>query len=82
MIVHSGLGVSSWRETGFYGQPDTSKRHISWKLLDSLREQCDMPWVVFGDFNEITHLDEKLGWMERDAGQMREFRECLNNCGH
>lgn len=56
-------------------------RDISWKLLDSLRKQCDMPWVVFGDFNEITHLDEKLGWMERDAGQMREFRECLKNYG-
>ena len=25
-------------------------------------------------------MDEKLGWMERDAGQMRDFKECLNNC--
>ena len=26
-------------------------------------------------------MDEKLGWLERDAEQMREFRECLNNYG-
>ncbi|KAL4620053.1 hypothetical protein ACB092_06G126100 [Castanea dentata] len=80
VVVHSGSSVSSWRATGFYGQPNTSKRHISWKLLNSLRKQCEMPWVVFGDFNEITQSEEKVGWMERDARQMREFRECLNNC--
>ena len=38
-----------------------------------------MPWVVFGDFNEITHSEEKLGWMEQD--QIRSFRECLSTCG-
>lgn len=67
MIVHNGLGVLPWRATGFYGQHNTGKRHISWKLLNSLRKQCDLPWVLFGDFNEITHSDEKLGWLERDA---------------
>lgn len=40
-----------------------------------------IPWAILEDFNEITHSDEKLGWLERDAGQMSEFRECLNNCG-
>ena len=66
---------------GFYGQPDSGKRHISWKLIKALKKQCDMPWVIFGDFNEITHSNEKLGWLERDANQMRVFRECLDNCG-
>ncbi|KAL4651243.1 hypothetical protein ACB092_01G145100 [Castanea dentata] len=40
-----------------------------------------MPWVVCEDFNEITHAEEKLGWVERDATQMRDFRECLSRCG-
>ena len=31
-----------------------------------------MPWIVFGDFNEITKSDEKIGWLE--------FRDCLNRC--
>ncbi|XP_075633853.1 uncharacterized protein LOC142606375 [Castanea sativa] len=61
--------------------PDSSKRDISWKLLDALRNQCDMPWVVFGDFNKIVHPDEKLGGADRDAGQMEAFRDCLNRCG-
>lgn len=66
---------------GFYGQLDANKRYVPWKLLETLKNQCDMLWVVFGDFNEITHLDEKLGWMDRDANHMRMFRECLNQCG-
>ena len=36
---------------------------------------------MFGDFNEIVHLEEKLGWLEQDADQMRNFKECLNLCG-
>ena len=40
-----------------------------------------MSWVVFGDFNKITHQDEKIGWLERDVNQMEGFRECLSRCG-
>lgn len=65
----------------FYGHPDASKRHISWELLVTLKNQSTLPWVVFGDFNQIFHLEEKLGWLEWDADQMRNFRECLGLCG-
>jgi len=37
--------------------------------------------VVFSDFNEIAHFNEKLGGRERYVGQMREFKECLSRCG-
>ena len=37
--------------------------------------------MVFGDFNEILHVDEKLGWKERDSNQMEAFRDALNVCG-
>ena len=37
--------------------------------------------MVFGDFNEIVHLEEKLGWLDRDANQIRNFRECLGRYG-
>ena len=39
-------------------------RPISWNLLESLHRQCQMPWVVFRDFNEILSSDEKLGWLD------------------
>ena len=50
-----------------------SKRSSSWRLLETLNAQFDLPWVVFGDFNKITHIEEKCGGAERDANQMEAF---------
>ena len=61
-VVYNEKGLNPWGVTGFYGHPDARKRSISWSLLETLKNQCDMLWVVFGDFNKITHPDEKLGW--------------------
>lgn len=81
VIVREESATTPWRATGFYGHPDIGKRPSSWQLLKTLRDQCSLSWVVFGDFNEITHQDEKMGWMERDVNQMKGFRECLSRCG-
>ena len=81
VVVRDGSSPTPWRVTGFYGHPDAGMRHTSWKLLELLRDQCEMPWVAFGDFNEITHQYEKCGWLERDVNQMKGFRECLSRCG-
>ena len=81
VVVCEGNGAKPWRALGFYGHPDAGMRPISWNLLESLHRQCQMPWVVFGDFNEILSSNEKLGWLDRDAKQMEGFRECLSNYG-
>ena len=61
VVVHGDGGAKPWRASSFYGHPDARKRYVSWELLISLKNQCAMPWIVFEDFNEITHPDEKLG---------------------
>ena len=38
VVVHNGAGVTLWRAIDFYGQLNIGKRHISWKLLNSLRK--------------------------------------------
>lgn len=81
MVVCEGKRAQPWRATGFYGHPNAGMRFTSWSLLKSLKKQCDLPWVVFGDFNEIVQFDKKLGWLDRYARQMEGFRECLTNCG-
>ena len=80
VVVHGVGNGGPWRAIGFYGHPDTSKRYTSWQLLETLNTQCNMPWLVCGDFNEIVHPDEKLGWKDRDATQMDAFREVLGKC--
>ena len=43
-VVVEGEAVQApWRATGFYGQPKSGKRKISWSLLEALNKQCDMP---------------------------------------
>ena len=59
VVVCEGNGALPWRATGFYSHPDAVMRPISWNLLELLNRQCNMPWVVFGDFNEILNSDEK-----------------------
>lgn len=81
VVVFGVQGRPPWRATGFYRHPNASKRHTSWKLLEMQKIQCEILWVVFGDFNKITQSDEKLGWLDRDAEQMKNFRDCLSFCG-
>ena len=54
-----------WRITGFYGNPETHRRKESWDLLRSLGQKYQLPWLCFGDFNEIVLVEEKLCVVKR-----------------
>jgi hypothetical protein len=70
----------SWKLTGFYGDPDSSKRKKSWALLKHLKSFVLEPWLCVGDFNEITHQGEKTGEARRRERHMAEFRLDLEEC--
>lgn len=53
VMVRSGIGNEEWRCTGFYGWLEVHNRHLSWKLLETLSTHFAVPWLCFGDFNEI-----------------------------
>jgi hypothetical protein len=50
-----------WRLTGFYGEPSTEKKYLSWKALHTLNAAQWRPWLCLGDFNEILLACEKEG---------------------
>ncbi|GLT27861.1 hypothetical protein SLA2020_028310 [Shorea laevis] len=56
-----GMGVGTWRFTGYYGHPERHNRRHSWQLLRELATKSDLPWLIGGDFNDLLHSDEKLG---------------------
>ncbi|KAK5792926.1 hypothetical protein PVK06_034057 [Gossypium arboreum] len=78
--IHDPDNGETWRLTGFYGNPDERFRWDSWNLLHFLGHDCAVPWLVFGDFNEITSSFEKKGRRLRPEGQMAEFRFSLEDC--
>ncbi|KAA3467762.1 reverse transcriptase [Gossypium australe] len=71
---------TKWRLTGFYGNPEERGRRESWNLLRQLSIDQEDPWVVIGDFNEITSSDEKKGGRRRSNRQMIDFRSTLEDC--
>ena len=77
VIQEDGL---QWRLTGFYGHPEVALRPRSWELLRRLHDGNEEPWMVVGDFNEITSLDEKSGMADRSLPQMAAFRGALSDC--
>ncbi|KAG2706415.1 hypothetical protein I3760_05G103200 [Carya illinoinensis] len=66
--------------TGVYGHPDRNMRMEVWRVLKTLGRGVNIPWLVFGDFNEILDNFEKYGGSLRSNTQLREFREVLEVC--
>ena len=69
-----------WRITGFYGCSEVQKRKESWDQLKALNRRYQLPWLCFGDFNEILSMDEKMGGARRTQRQMEGFRSVVNAC--
>ena len=67
--------------TGFYGNPNTALKVESWNLLKSLSRVSQLPWLVIGDFNEITCPMEKERGALRPNHQITRFNNSINYCG-
>ncbi|KAL0361161.1 UNVERIFIED_CONTAM: putative mitochondrial protein [Sesamum radiatum] len=75
--IHGQGGMEKWRLTGFYGEPDASKRKAVWQRLVQLSQGMHLPWLCVGDFNKVLHQTEKTG-IPRPGWQIRDFREALD----
>ena len=74
----SGL---KWRLTSFYGHTDVVKRKGSWELLSMLSDNIHLPWLCFGDFNEVLERDEKFGKLEKNWSEIYEFKKAIDEVG-
>ena len=80
-IVTETSSSFKWRITGFYSHLQTHMKQISWDLLAFLKDQFQLPWICFSDFNEILSIEEKSSGPLRSQGQMDNFRNVVNRCG-
>ena len=69
-----------WRLTGFYGFVTTAERSNSWDLIRQLCAVSSLPWMIFGDFNEVLLATEKFGGRVRSLSQMQGFRDTVGSC--
>lgn len=78
-VVHYENG-GYWRCTGIYGHPESRQKNHTWTLIKRLATLSSLPWLCFGDFNEIIKPSEKLGGNDRDVRMMLEFRNTMQEC--
>ncbi|XP_060965138.1 uncharacterized protein LOC133034129 [Cannabis sativa] len=72
-------GTSSWRLTGFYGEPNRSLRRQTWTLLRTLFSESQLPWCVIGDFNNIGNQAEKRGGRAYPTALIAGFQSVLSD---
>lgn len=64
-----------------YGHPKTGQKHHTWTLMRILAALSSLPWLCFGDFNEILQLNEKIDGNTRCLSMVNEFRDAVHDCG-
>lgn len=70
-----------WFGCGVYGWAAQTSKHLTWRLMRSIRSSCDNPCLFFGDFNEILCQNEKAGGVMRSERDIHNFRHCIEECG-
>nr|XP_011470506.1 PREDICTED: uncharacterized protein LOC105353227 [Fragaria vesca subsp. vesca] len=75
-------GMDPWRFTGIYGFAGKDVRNCTWDLIEALAlQQCNLAWMMAGDFNEIMSNADKSGGPPRASGGITKFRNTMTRCG-
>jgi exonuclease III len=69
-----------WRFTGIYGEPRWEDKYKTWDMMRNLNGNNNLPWLIMGDFNEISFSHEKEGGNPRPQVYMQAFRDAMNDC--
>ncbi|KAK6161333.1 hypothetical protein DH2020_004714 [Rehmannia glutinosa] len=72
---------TSIRVTVTYGEPNVSLRRNFWNFFKSIKSDARIPWISFGDFNEVMTQAKFCGRGPRAEWQIHHFREALSHCG-
>lgn len=76
--VDGGTKYGWWGLTGFYGNPETSRRPKSWAKLKQLHTTSSLPWLVIGNFNELMSMSEREGGCSKPRQKLTNFVEAIN----
>lgn len=74
-VTHISTG-QKWWVTMVYGFNEARDKAQLWEDIVRLSRQINGAWVVCGDFNNVLHLNERLG-SNITLDEVSEFRLCL-----
>lgn len=70
-----------WRLTCFYGLPERNRRHESWNLIRSLVKHDNIPWCIYGDFNDMLFVTDKSGSHSHPQSLLDGFKAAVEDSG-
>ncbi|EPS60550.1 hypothetical protein M569_14253 [Genlisea aurea] len=70
-----------WIFVGVYGEPEQQTRLQCWQFLRTLLHSLELPYLLAGDFNEVTSQAEHASSRPRSIAHMQHFREFLLDFG-
>ncbi|GKD65668.1 hypothetical protein Tco_1307776 [Tanacetum coccineum] len=72
-------GEEPWIFSAIYTSPDINKRQELWNNLSIFSESLNMPWLLVGDFNETTTLDERHDGNQEMQRRCDKFKNWIEN---
>ncbi|KAJ4838451.1 hypothetical protein Tsubulata_041033 [Turnera subulata] len=69
-----------WLCTAVYANPDPQLKKECFEALLSFSQTVVRPWVLLGDFNEVTSAEEKQGGAPVNLLRCTKFREWIEDC--
>ncbi|KAK6120791.1 hypothetical protein DH2020_045467 [Rehmannia glutinosa] len=59
-----------------YGYHTVGSRKPLWDNLISFGENCSLPWIAIGDFNNVLNANEKCNGKDVTSHELKHFEEC------
>lgn len=80
--IHSHVKVSglSFLLTSLYASPFFDRRKLLWDSLSSLGPSIILPWLILGDFNDISSASKKFGGLPPNRYKISCFNNFLHAC--
>lgn len=82
--IHAMVGVRnsnfSFLLSALYASPRFRERKILWENLELIAGSHNLPWLAYGDFNEVLSNSEKLGGGPVSLSKSLRFSEMLDKC--
>lgn len=69
-----------WRATGVYGYSENGKKLRTCELIQTLHNESQSPWLLFGDSNLVLCPSEKKGGNPPNHNHVETFRDTLFRC--
>lgn len=69
----SKRGETPWIFSAIYASPDSTLKRELWEALEEAKRRYNGPWLLGGDFNDTTSMEERVG-----VGGPEMQRRCRN----